>query len=723
MILRWVSILGLAAVACGGSADETDPAPGAASASVAPPGSCAEDEILADGVCEHVGLPRESWCAPGSWGFDGVCHPAGVSIGGCGSGFVHDDDGGCDPLLPSQPCPWGTMAVPGDTACREVAPCAPGTWGDIPVDSTTQHVDPTYMGTSSDGSAQQPWTTIADAIAAAAPGAIVALAAGTYAEDVVIAKPVRLWGRCPALVQISGAGTGTAVTVNQDASAVELRKLSISGSGSGLLAKRAEVLAEEIWVHDNPSGALVIEDYYAKLMLEDSLVEQNGEAGIYAYQSTVHVTNSVVRDTLSNSASTAAGGISANDSTLWVLGTVVERNQGTGVLVVDGSSYVIGAVVRDTLPDASDAYGWGVAGERSGLHVWSSVVERNRGVGVRGQFLTELIGTVVRGTMADARGAGGWGVAGVPGPGGEPGILLVSDSLVEDNREIGVFAAPLELRMTSTLVRGTQPNEAGNLGHGIVAEPYANEPCLAAVHVSVVEDNHDAGIFVSGGEASISSTVVRGTQLDAAGEAGRAIDVRAQAGIPGALTASASLVEQNHGIGVNLVGTDALLYKVEIRDTLPQTDGRSGRAVNVQHDAALGLPASLDLYSVLIESSGEIGVGVFGATAKIEKSIVRNTLASADGRFGDGVLVLANEAPAAATVLQSRIEASARAAVSAFGAQLSLGQSQLLCQALDVALEPWNQGPSVFEDLRGNWCGCPSAQHGCKPVSAGIEAP
>jgi hypothetical protein len=61
------------------------------------------------------------------------------------------------------------MAVPGETACRPVMPCAQGRWGDIPVDGATEHVDGSYAGGQSDGSDARPWTTIGEAVSAAAP--------------------------------------------------------------------------------------------------------------------------------------------------------------------------------------------------------------------------------------------------------------------------------------------------------------------------------------------------------------------------------------------------------------------------------------------------------------------------------------------------------------------------------------------------------------------------
>ena len=124
------------------------------------------------------------------------CLPAGIPS--CAAGFVGDDTGGCVAILPNTACASGTMALPGETACRPVTPCGEGTWGEIPVDAGTRHVDPSFGGLG-DGSAGAPYTTIAAAVAAAPPGALIALAAGDYHEQVRVEKPLTLWGRCPDL--------------------------------------------------------------------------------------------------------------------------------------------------------------------------------------------------------------------------------------------------------------------------------------------------------------------------------------------------------------------------------------------------------------------------------------------------------------------------------------------------------------------------------------------
>src|SRR5262249_5002934 len=151
--------------------------------------------------CMPAGLPADMPCPPGErQQSDGRCVPAGVPPGGCGDGFAQDRERSCAPVLPADPCPAGMMAVPGEPECRDIAPCGAGTWGDIPTGADTQYVDQSYPGTDSDGSVQRPWRMLGNAVAATASGAIIAIAAGSYVEDVVIqGKSVRLWGKCPKM--------------------------------------------------------------------------------------------------------------------------------------------------------------------------------------------------------------------------------------------------------------------------------------------------------------------------------------------------------------------------------------------------------------------------------------------------------------------------------------------------------------------------------------------
>ena len=90
------------------------------------------------------------------------------------------------------------MAIPGETLCRPVAACGTSPWGDIPDEPNAQYVDGSFTGSFHDGSKSAPWTTITQGIEAAAQGGLVAVASGTYVEDLDLKhKSLRLVGRCP----------------------------------------------------------------------------------------------------------------------------------------------------------------------------------------------------------------------------------------------------------------------------------------------------------------------------------------------------------------------------------------------------------------------------------------------------------------------------------------------------------------------------------------------
>ena len=156
--------------------------------------------------------------------------PAGIPPEACGPYFAADGEGSCDPVLPAGDCPVGQLAVVGEAACQPVAPCGPGVWAGIPTEPSTQYVDQSHQGPST-GSQSQPWTTIAEAVAAAAPNAIVAIGPGTYVESLVVeAERVRLWGKCPAEVAVVAAETDAIKFYKQSG---EVHRLKVSGSRGG----------------------------------------------------------------------------------------------------------------------------------------------------------------------------------------------------------------------------------------------------------------------------------------------------------------------------------------------------------------------------------------------------------------------------------------------------------------------------------------------------------
>ncbi|HZO15595.1 MAG TPA: DUF1565 domain-containing protein, partial [Polyangiaceae bacterium] len=231
---------------------------------------------------------------------DGSCVRPGVPPDGCADGFVHDGEYGCSPILPEAPCPPGRIAVPGDTMCRPVMPCGAGKWGDIPVDGSTEYVDAAYTGVESDGSESRPWKTIGAAVAAAASNAIVAVARGSYVEDVAVSgKPVKLWGVCPDEVELVGTGVEDgALFIGAFASGSEVHGLAMRGAGLAVVHSGSEaVIFDRVWVHDAAWVGIYSDGQLGptSFVMRGSLVESNHEYGVLVIDGEALVETSSVR--------------------------------------------------------------------------------------------------------------------------------------------------------------------------------------------------------------------------------------------------------------------------------------------------------------------------------------------------------------------------------------------------------------------------------------------
>jgi hypothetical protein len=231
--------------------------------------------------------------------------------------------------------------------------CGSGTWGDIPIDVTTQHVDGSFIGTS-DGSASAPWTTISGAVVAADPGALVAVAAGSYAEDVLVNKPVRIQGVCPEQVALVGTGQAAgpcppAALCIILADATEVRGIAIRGAADGVVVSgAAQVVFDRVWVQADLRGMNVQNDLgAASVTLESSLVEGNSEIGVFVQGGEITIDSTVVRDTQLDPQGGGGRGISVRGglangtpSLVTVRRSLVERNHFTGVFAL-GSELTI----------------------------------------------------------------------------------------------------------------------------------------------------------------------------------------------------------------------------------------------------------------------------------------------------------------------------------------------------------------------------------------------
>jgi hypothetical protein len=257
--------------------------------------------------------------------------------------------------------------------------------------------------------------SIVDAALASRSGDVVAIDDGTYHESAQLDRPVTLVGRCAEKVIIDGQGLpdpGLIVDAPVTVRGLSVRRFVVGiqlSSGSGLT-------------------------------LEDSVLEDNTDAGIYSEGTNIQakVARSVIRGTAPADLRTAFGIDLAHGTTLDVTDTALVANQGAGVIVTPGSKMTMTAsVIRDSSHDADGVGGYGVNGQGGDATITGSAIVGNADTGIRAYKTSEITveRTVVRGTRPGDKGRG-YGMVGAEG-----GKLTASNVLVTGTEGVGVVCS------------------------------------------------------------------------------------------------------------------------------------------------------------------------------------------------------------------------------------------------------------------------------------------
>jgi hypothetical protein len=467
---------------------------------------------------------------------DGSCLAAGPAAFGCADGFIPGGDGSCEPALPADECADGLVAVPGDARCRPLADCGDGTWGSIPVDATTEHVDASYAGTDSDGTAAHPWPTIAEGVAAAQAGAVVAVAAGSYPESVALQKPVRLLGRCPSLVEVAAPASafGT-IVISSGADGSEIRGLALTGGGAGIAASGVTgVTVSEMWIHDTGAYGFDAETALGRtsLAVTDVLIERARDAGSFLVGSNVSFDRTVIRATRPGPLATGGGVVlraspeAADRGSASLDRCVLSDNAESAAYVAGGDLSIEASVIRRTRPNAQAAGGravnaqLGPASSRSTVTVRTSVLEDNLSLGIAiiGSDAT-VEGTVVRRTeLEQSSGGFGMGIAvEIDRDTGTPASLDLRSSLIDASKEAGVLVVAAPATIASTILRGTGGSFGGAFGDGVaVVSLYG--PASLTLQGCTLADNGRADVTAFGASASLRANLLDCTPIHLDGE-------------------------------------------------------------------------------------------------------------------------------------------------------------------------------------------------------------
>jgi len=416
----------------------------------------------------------------------------------------------CDPWPEGGPpdCSEGEAPRPGQASCVHVGDaCPPGGFPvDLPSDAVVTYVR--EGATGGDGTLASPFGILTEALAAAPDGGVVALAPGSYAERIVIDRPVALWGGCTGV----NVGTG-AVRVSVYANDVSLRNVTIEGGTVGLVVRDVSVVLRGVIISDQSDQGLVVsggsvdaEDLLLARIHPTPFLATNGARVTWRHTSVVGPMGTPIAVFASEfdaaDLALVSGPANLGADTAMVFGAHATAHvaraafhglEGQGVWV-DSSSLDLVDAVFDGRPAEAVGHGPGIAGVSGMVSLERVRLERPRGIGITstgvGATLTAR-DVLVRDGLADVETAVGQGIEVADGASAVLERLRVDRvrvvALLGDGRATSVQIADL-------VITGTAASTEGTFGRAIQTQQGA---VLMGTSVAV-RDNHEAAVVGAG---------------------------------------------------------------------------------------------------------------------------------------------------------------------------------------------------------------------------------
>lgn len=573
---RLQTLMGLAIAAalfacasgCAGSAPATAAADGGAE-------TCPADQHKdTSGACVAGATPE---CAPGSMLALGepACTPIGWTD--CGDGFEKDPSGwGCREILAAE-CTGATRGALGSPTCVPVGDCSapfPPAAARLFV-SATGATDATHF------------RSLYAAALASRAGDVIAVDSGVYRESAQFDRSVSVVGRCAEKVIFDGTGIATPGLI-----------VVAPTSLRGLTVRHFDVAI----------------DLSAGVVLEDSVLEDNRNIGIYADGPSIvaKVTRSVIRNTTAG-AQTAFGIDLARNTTMELVESEIAKSEGAGLIVTPGSKVAITkSVIRNSTFDRSKTGGYGINGQGGDATIAGSAVIDNADTGIRAYkgatFAVER--TVVRGTRPGDAGRG-YGVVASVGS-----TLTASKIVITETAGIGVVSESSKATITDSVIRAQKPAPDGDFGDGAYV---FNGGSLSLSHVAVIDNARSgADVFDAKTEASFDHVLLAGTAALPRGDMGLGIAVAfgAHAKI------DSSIIASNHHTGIYAFeGATLDVTKTAVRDTTLQ-----GAREPLGHGILVTDSKHAVISGSEVRRSAGIGVAFAGTSAVVASCVIADNV-------------------------------------------------------------------------------------------------
>jgi nitrous oxidase accessory protein NosD len=503
---------------------------------------------------------------------EAACTPIGWST--CGEGFERDPSGwGCREVL-AGPCTGATRGALGATSCVPVGDC------DAPFPPANARL---FVSASGPTDATH-FRSLYAAALASRTGDVIAVDSGTYRESVQLDRAVSVVGRCAEKVIFDGSGVSTPGLIVLGRSSV-----------SGLTLRKFNV-------------AIQLE---AGLVLEDSVIEDSDDIGIYAEGSAIdaRITRSVVRNTTAVGSQPAFGIDLALGTTMSIADSEIAGNEGAGIIVTPGSKVSIErSVIRDSKLDARGTGGYGINGQGGDATITGSAFIGNAEAGVRAykNATFDVERTVVRGTRPGERGRG-YGIVATTGA-----TLRASKIVVAETIGLGVVVESSKATLTDAVVRGQKPAPDGDFGDGVYA---FNGGSISLSRVAIL-DNARSGVslFDAKTEGTFDHVLLTDTRALPAGDMGLGIAIGF--GAHGAI--DTTVVANNHHTGIYVFDGSTLdLTKSAVRDTSVQ-----GSSVPLGHGVLVTDSKRVVITDTEVRRSAGIGVALANTSAIIASCVI-----------------------------------------------------------------------------------------------------
>ncbi len=441
--------------------------------------------------------------------------------------------------------------------------------------------------------------------------------------------------------------------------------LFVSGAGSEMVVEDS-VIRGTLPKGDGTGGRGISSQLGARFEGSRLVVTGNHDYGAYTGGdgAVLDLADTIVRGTLPHRRGTSGGhGLGAQIGALLTASRVLlQANEGGGIIAQDPDTRVTLTHVVITGPLEFTRRSRGISAE-FGARVEASqtVVDRTNvtGVYVSGEGSEAVLDDVRIEDVAPEPGTEGYGRGiGVQ----DAGRLQATRVSVSGCHDLGIFLAEVgtDAALTDVVVRQTQARASdGIFGRGIDVERGAH---LTASRL-LVEENREIGLFADGDDTRVLLTdaVIRNT-LPAVFDAtdGRGVSVQLSA----TLDASRVLIDSNHAFGVIATFGTATMQDVTIQHTLRAECGDTTCS-----DAPYGYAASvtggdLRLTRFVIEGAATCGVMVsdafgMGGGVDLQEGVIRDSTIGAclqiDGydlsRLMGEVVFLDNESNLLSTTL------------------------------------------------------------------------